>query len=122
MAPARIVIADDSKAFCTALCAFLASIPDIEIVAVASGGAEAIKLVEEFHPDLLILDLQMPRVDGWQVLSRLRAMRSRVRVLVLSAHPEAHYRETALDRGAVAYVAKGDVQRLINTLRQLIRA
>lgn len=120
MTPARIIVADDSEAFRTALCDFLAGTPEIDVVAVAQDGGEALQLVQETHPDLLILDLQMPKVDGWEVLARLRAMNAQVRVLVLSSHSGVLFEDMALDRGASAYVAKGNIQRLLDTLLRLI--
>ena len=120
MSPVQIVVIDDNEIFRTTLCDFLAHLPDVTVVAAGHDGREALRLVETLKPDILILDLQMPEVDGLEVLQRLQSLATPVRVLVLSAHSALDYRQQALDVGADAYVEKGDVKRFAATLRQLI--
>jgi two-component system response regulator DesR len=120
MLPVRIVVADDSCVYRTALCDFLQHIPDISVVAVAQDGAEALRLVQEAAPDLLLLDIEMPDVDGWEVLRQLRDTEAAVRVVVLSSHTDPYTQQRAVDGGASAYVPKGDIQLLVATLRQLL--
>ena len=116
--PLRTVVADDSAAFRAALRRMLATLPHIQVIAEAADGAEALQRVTESAPDLLLLDLRMPKFNGLEVLQRLYAMRARVQVVVLSAEME-NFELSLGDGWTVALVAKGDIDRLIQTLRAL---
>ena len=74
MSPIRVVVADDNEPFLTAFCAVLKRLPDIDVVATAQDGVEALQRVQETKPDLLILDIHMPRMNGWEVLRRLQVL------------------------------------------------
>jgi DNA-binding NarL/FixJ family response regulator len=122
MTPFRVVVADDSDAYRSALCDFLQHFPDLTVIAAAQNGEEAIQLVESLAPDLLILDIQMPKMSGWDVLHHLETAESSVRILVLSSHAAGRARDRAFKAGAVAYVPKGNIQLLVDTLRKLLDA
>jgi CheY-like chemotaxis protein len=117
--PVRVAVADDSTIFRTSLVRFLATLPHIKVVAEAINGQEALQIVEKKTPDILILDIQMPVMDGLAVLRHLRRMETNVQVLVLSAHSGA-YSEQVMESGATLFVPKGDIPRLLKALSQLI--
>jgi DNA-binding NarL/FixJ family response regulator len=119
MAPMRVIIADDSVAYRSALHKLLASLPGITVIGETQTGLDTLQLVRTLDPDLLILDIHMPYLSGWDVLRDLQAVDNNVRVLVHSGYANEHFRQQALQHGAVAYVAKGDVQLLVDTLNQL---
>lgn len=70
----RVVIADDNKEFCNILNEYLSSQRDIVVTGIAKDGLEALKLIEEKKPDLLVLDIIMPHLDGLGVLERLNTI------------------------------------------------
>lgn len=120
MLPVRVVVADDSAIYRTALCNFLKTVPDIEVSAAAQDGVEALNLIQQLQPDALFLDIEMPKMNGWEVLQHLRKTASSVQVLVLSSHAESYFQKLALELGASAYISKGNVEQVINIIDSLI--
>jgi DNA-binding NarL/FixJ family response regulator len=120
MVPVRVVVADDSAIYRTALCNFLKTVPDIEVSAAAQDGVEALNLIQQLQPDALFLDVEMPKMNGWEVLQRLRKTASPVQVLMLSSHAEAYFQKLALERGASAYIHKGNVEQVISIIDELV--
>ena len=118
--PCRVVVADDNQIFRNSLVRFLATIPRISVVAQAADGHEALQCVEAADPHILLLDIQMPKMDGIEVLRHLKAQKTDVHVVVLSAHADS-YANHALASGASAFVAKGDIPQLVATLRRLVK-
>jgi YesN/AraC family two-component response regulator len=116
----QVVVADDNRIFRTNLVRFLATIPNLEVVAQAANGEEALQCVEASDPHILLLDIQMPVMNGIEVLHRLQAMTTRVHVVVLSAHSES-YADQALASGAIAFVSKGDIPQLLAILSRVIK-
>jgi len=94
-------------------------LPDIQVIGEAANGLEALQVVEATAPDLLILDIQMPELNGLEVLHQLQTRETRVQVLVLSAHG-SDYRDQVLASGAAAFVPKGDIPRLRQTIADLV--
>lgn len=118
--PVRILIADDQKRTRQSLKALLAtSLPGTEIWE-AADGAEALRLAEELHPHLVVMDIRMPGVDG---LTATRGIKSRwpdIKVLVLSMYPGQQ--EEARDAGADLFVGKGEPpERLLAALSSLLQ-
>src|SRR5690348_2410613 len=113
--PSRLVIADDRTGTRRALRALLATRREIEVVGEAADGEEAVSLVDQLHPDLVLLDLRMPRLDGIAAAARIKALWPATRVV---AHSLAVEREDeALNRGVDAFVAKGaPVDELLSAL------
>lgn len=103
----RVFIADDVAPLRALWRAFLSEDPDLEIVGEASDGAEALEGVRQTNPDVLLLDLSMPRVDGLEVIRTLRDEQAGVRVLVASGFSAARLAPVALELGAVGYFEKG---------------
>lgn len=104
----RVVIADDHRIFREGLAELLAGEPGITVVGTAGDGEEALALARARRPDVIILDLTMPRLDGFAVAERLRAEGLSVRVLMLSMHKDAGNLRRALDMGVGGYVLKDD--------------
>ena len=117
----RVLLADDHAVVRSGLRAVLDSEPDIEVVAEARDGAEAVQLALEGNVDLAILDVSMPRLTGLQATAELRS-RSDVRVLILSVHDSEQYFFEALRAGASGYVLKSAANRdLIEACRATMR-
>lgn len=104
----RVVIADDHRIFREGLAELLSGTPGIAVVGTAGDGEEALAVTRAARPDVLILDLTMPRLDGYAVAARLREEGLPVRVLMLSMHKDAGHVRRALDLGVAGYVLKDD--------------
>lgn len=78
----------------------------IEVIALAGNGADAVQLAREQVPDLIILDIAMPRLDGLQVISRISALHLPIRILVLTSQPPQFYAMRCMQAGAAGYVSK----------------
>lgn len=105
--PIRVVLADDHTIVREGLRALLASADDIEIVAEAGDGREAVRLAEEHSPDVVVMDLAMPMLNGVDATRRIRQSKPRTQVVVLSMHgTDAHVRP-AVRAGARGYLLKG---------------
>lgn len=109
----RVVLADDVEDMRLLLHIAMDDRPDLEVVGEASDGQEALELAAALRPDLLVLDIDMPVLDGLAALPRLRQIAPETRIVVLSAYPASLHGQAALEAGAAAYVQKrapfGDV-------------
>lgn len=104
----RVVIADDHRIFRQGLAELLAGTPGVAVVGTAGDGEEALAVARAAAPDVLILDVTMPLLDGFGVVARLRAERVPARVLMLSMHKDGGHVRRALDLGVEGYVLKDD--------------
>jgi len=105
--PCRVFIADDVEALRILWAEFLSDDPEIEIVGDAADGEQTLIGVRALRPDVVVLDLSMPKVDGLQVLKTLREELPQIRVVVASGFLAARLAPVALELGAVAYLEKG---------------
>ena len=114
----RILLADDHKLVRQALRWFLESEDGFELVGEADDGRQALEEVAKLHPDILLLDIMMPGLNGLEVTRRVCQEFPETKVLVLSMHPDKAYVVRALQNGASGYVVKqADVSDLINGVR-----
>ena len=104
--PIRVLVADDHRLFRTGLARMLALDPRFEVVGEAKDGAEAIDMALERKPDVVLMDLQMPRVTGVEAVKRLKADAPEVRSVVVSAYAEGDMIAEAIANGATGYVSK----------------
>jgi DNA-binding NarL/FixJ family response regulator len=111
--PYRIVLADDHAVFRGGLRRLIEEDPALEVVGEASDGEEAIDVAEALLPDVLVLDVQMPRMAGPEVVQVIRERAPGTRVLGLSAHDDPTYVERFLNGGALGYVTKDRPPSLI---------
>jgi DNA-binding NarL/FixJ family response regulator/tRNA A-37 threonylcarbamoyl transferase component Bud32 len=102
----RVALADDHRILRTSLAMFLAGQDDIEVVGEADDGAQALEVVRQHHPDVLLLDLNMPGTSGLDILPQIRATWPDLKVLVLTGRDEDAYIVRALRSGAHGYVLK----------------
>jgi len=103
----RVVIADDYAAMRMLIRATLEDAEGIDIVGEAADGIEAIAAVVQYAPDVLLLDLAMPRVDGLQVLAHLKQENLKTNVVIFSSRSRDRLAPMLLELGASAYVEKG---------------
>ncbi len=118
--PIRVLVADDHGLIREAIRLALGPERDIEIVGEAERGDEVLVRVRESRPNLLLLDIKMPGLDGLEVLDRVRAEYPNLKTAMLSAIDDPQVAEQALQRGAVAYLGKRiDPAALASTIRQI---
>jgi DNA-binding NarL/FixJ family response regulator len=118
----RVLIADDHRLMIEGVRAALEGAEDIEIVGTAFNGAEVMPLVHRLQPDLVLLDLAMPLMDGLTCLQRLQEHYPEVKVVILSAFTDPERIEAAFSEGASGYIVKGaDSSDLATTLRRALQ-
>lgn len=104
----RVLIGDDNREFCDLLRAYVEGQSDLELVGVAHNGTEVLEAIARTHPDVLILDIIMPHLDGIGVLEKLNVMTNvtRPKVIVLTAFGQENITQKVLEMGADYYVLK----------------
>ena len=102
----RVLIADDHRLIVEGIKRALDDSPDFEVVGEASSGSQVLPLVARTSPDLVLLDLRMPGADGLTCLAQIRKRYPDVKVIILSASTDENVIQTALKRGASAYIVK----------------
>jgi DNA-binding NarL/FixJ family response regulator len=118
----RIVLADDHARVRAGIKKLLENQKDMVVIGEAANGIEAVSLVEKLSPDLLLLDMEMPMMDGGQVASYLKRINSSVKVLAVSAYDDLHYINGMLQNGAAGYLTKEEVPDiLIQAIRKIVR-
>src|SRR5512143_2326658 len=116
----RIVVADDHPFFRDGLCKLLALEDDFEVVAQASDGREVLDILQQYEPDILLLDLKMPGLDGLATLQRLQAARNKTRVIVLTASDDKNEFVQAMKLGTSGIVLKQTAtELLIKSIRKV---
>jgi DNA-binding NarL/FixJ family response regulator len=104
--PARVLVVDDHALFRTGVANIINQEPDLRVVAEAGNGVEAVAAFEQHHPDVTLLDLRMPVMDGVEVVRRIRQREPHARVVVLTTYDTDDEIARALKAGAKAYVLK----------------
>jgi len=102
----RLLLADDHTLFREGVRSLLSRIPDIAVVAETGDGREALELIERHRPDVALLDITMPGLNGLEVASRVTRVSPRTRVLILSMHANEAYVAQALRAGIAGYLLK----------------
>jgi DNA-binding NarL/FixJ family response regulator len=114
----RILVADDHRLVLAGLKALVRDEPTIEVVGEAADGASALRLANELKPDVIVLDLSMPGMNGIRVAQALRAQLPRCHILILSVHEDRAYLRHLLEAGVSGYVLKRSApEELIAAIR-----
>ena len=103
----RVLICDDQWIVCEGLEAILDNVPGLEVVGCANDGAEALEKVERLHPDVVLMDLRMPVMNGVQATQQITAKYPEVKVLILTTYGADEWVFDALRSGAIGYLLKG---------------
>ena len=118
----RVLIVDDHPMVAAGIRAILESYEDLEVVGTLSNGQDAVDQVSAFDPDVMLLDLNMPRLSGLSASELILERRPGTRILILSMHDSPEYISTALRHGAMGYILKDvpteEVKRAIDTVMQ----
>jgi DNA-binding NarL/FixJ family response regulator len=120
--PIRVLVVDDHDRVRHQLRSLLSRAPDIEVVGEASNGNEALNLIGRLNPDVLLLDIEMPGMNGLEVARELKSRQSRVIILAISAYNDRQYIIRMLDSGAAGYLVKDEVpSNLIIAIREIVQ-
>jgi DNA-binding NarL/FixJ family response regulator len=111
--PTKVVLVDDHDMVRAGIRSILERTEEIEVIGEARDGLEALNLVEELVPDILLLDVEMPKMSGRRVAQELRDRELPVRIIALSAHDDNQYILGMLSRGVAGYLTKDEVPNLL---------
>lgn len=118
--PIRLVVADDQALVRGALAALLDLEDDLEVCGVAADGAQAVQLVADLRPDVCLMDIQMPDMDGIEATALVRAAHPETKVLIVTTFARPGYLRSALDAGASGFVVKDTpAERLAEAVRRV---
>lgn len=114
----RVLLVDDRPQVLRDLRQLLVLNEAIEIAGEAASGGDAVRLTAELHPDTVVMDLEMPGMDGYEATRRIKNESPSVRVIILSVHAEAEERRRAQAAGADGFVVKGEsYEVLVDAIR-----
>jgi two-component system NarL family response regulator len=120
--PIRIVIAEDQRLVRELMATLLARESDMEVVGEASNGREALQVVHAASPDIVLLDIGLPEIDGVEVARTLRKEQTLARLIVLSIHTERRFVQEMLQIGVEGYIVKSAaVKELVQAIRTVMQ-
>jgi DNA-binding NarL/FixJ family response regulator len=120
-APSRVVVVDDHPLMRCALRQMLSTQADLEVVGEAADGQEAVELCRRLHPDLVLMDVRMPQMDGLEATRQIKRELPRTIILILTASDCPHDLSQALKAGAAGYVLKGaPVTQTLDAVRKVL--
>ncbi len=118
----RVLIADDHHVVRRGLLFFLKTQKDIEVVGEAKNGQEAVELVEALQPDIVLMDLVMPEMDGIQATKKIKSKWPNMAILMLTSFSDKDHVLPAIEAGAAGYQLKDiEPDDLVNSIRQIIK-
>ncbi len=121
--PTTILIVDDNQGVRNVLTRILQKGQEFMVVGEAEDGSEALELARALSPDLILMDLAMPRVNGLEATRRIKVERPGTKVIILTRYEEDAYRQAATQSGADAFLSKGTrLAELLATIRQVVQA
>ncbi len=122
MSDITVIIADDHPVVCKGIHELLQSAEGINVLAEANSGNKALQLVESLHPDVLILDIEMPDINGVEVVNRIVQKSLPVRILGLSSYDDRQYISQLLSMGASGYLIKDEMpENIVEAVRGVAR-
>jgi DNA-binding NarL/FixJ family response regulator len=113
VSPIRVLLADDHPVVRNGIRGLLEKAVDIDIVGEASTGAGALSLIGDAHPDILLLDMELPDMEGTEVARQVQQQYPQVKILALSAHDDSFYIKGVLELGAAGYLMKDEAPEAI---------
>jgi two-component system, NarL family, invasion response regulator UvrY len=117
----KVLLADDHSIVREGLRRIIEESEDIEVIAEADDGRIAIQLAQEKLPDIAVVDISMPGLDGLEVVSQLKVYRPELPIIILTMHEEEQYVVRAIEAGAMGYVTKRSApEQLVKAIRQVM--
>jgi NarL family two-component system response regulator LiaR len=116
-----VLIADDHPLFRRSVRAILENEPDLQVVGEAADGVEAVRLAQEIHPDVVLMDITMPELDGLEATRQIKAKCPEIAVLVLTIHNDEQHAVGILEAGAAGYLTKSVFgEEIVHAIRGVI--
>jgi DNA-binding NarL/FixJ family response regulator len=106
MKPIKVILVDDHSLVRAGIRSLIQNISGVEVIAEANNGRDAIRLIDELIPDLVLLDIAMPELNGLEVISRISKDNTDTKIIILSMHTNEEYVVQALKSGAAGYLLK----------------
>ena len=108
MPPVRVLVVDDSESWRRFVCSTLVKRPELQVICEVSDGLEVVQKAEELQPDLIVLDIGLPKLNGIEAARQIRKLAPESKILFLSQESSADVVQEALDLGALGYVVKAN--------------
>ncbi len=119
--PLTVLIVDDNDAFRKGLVQYLGIQDGVEIKGQAKDGLEAMQMAATLDPDLILMDISMPNMDGLEATKKIKENGSRSKIVLVTIHDEGPYRQLAEQIGADGFISKGSVKRDIPKILKKVR-
>jgi DNA-binding NarL/FixJ family response regulator len=117
----KVLLADDHGIVRAGLRRLIEDSGDMAVIAEAADGREALRAVEKEQPDVAVIDISMPGLDGLEVIARLHVSHPQLPILVLTMHEEGQYVVRAVEAGAMGYITKQSApEQLVNAVRKIL--
>ncbi len=116
----KVLLADDHSIVRAGLCRIVEESSDMEVIAEAADGMEAIQQAHKTSPDVAVIDISMPGLDGLEVTAQLRSYYPKLPILILTMHEEEQYAVRAIEAGAMGYITKQSApEQLVKAIRKV---
>jgi two-component system, NarL family, response regulator NreC len=116
----RVLLVDDHRMFLEGLCSILSR--HFEVVGTAANGEEALAAARQLQPDVIVMDLSMPVLNGMEATRKLREMNTRSKIILVTMYTDPAFASEALDAGASGYVLKSDAgAELVAAIREVLQ-
>ena len=123
MKPIRVLVIDDSPVFLRSMAKFLGDFDDIEVEGLANGGEAGMAQALELTPDVALIDLAMPGLDGFTLIPKIRETLPSTKIIAMTLYTKEYYEESALSKGADAFISKARLSsEIVPLVRQLAHA
>ncbi|HVC28201.1 MAG TPA: response regulator transcription factor [Gammaproteobacteria bacterium] len=116
----RVLLVDDNAYFMECICNMLSGYKWLQIVGSASNSDECLALVSELRPDVVVLDLEIPEINGFEITKRIKLLSAKSRIIILSLYDEPEYREGGQNLGIYGYVSKAEASTNLIPLLQCL--
>lgn len=116
----KLLLVDDNREFLGSVVRFLAGYPELEVVAAAVSAREALDQIEVLRPDVVLLDIVMPKMDGLEATKLLKSSPLSLKVVIWTLHTDSQYRMAAIEAGADGFVVKSQLgKELLPLIRRI---